>query len=43
VTTVSSDNQNVDHVHSIPAEGSGSAHSSLQPTIITNYILFAGA
>lgn len=32
----------VGHTHSIPAQGSGTAHNTLPPTIICNYIIYAG-
>lgn len=30
------------HQHTIPAQGGGTPHANVQPTLITNYIIFAG-
>lgn len=33
---------NQNHYHSIPAEGGGAVHNNLPPTIVCNYIIYAG-
>lgn len=34
---------NIDHEHAIPMQGGGAAFSLVQPTMLTNFLLFAGA
>lgn len=43
--TLSINNANIDHAHSFSGttSGGGGAHANVQPTVITNYILYAGA
>lgn len=43
--TLSINNANIDHAHTFSGttSGGGGAHANIQPTIITNYILYAGA
>ncbi len=38
-TSTPTSNANIDHLHSIPSDGSGTPHTNVQPTMALNYII----